>query len=281
MLLEREVENEFPPSPVGSFTAPRPGLGGRLVGGGTELSPLPGPLHYHDSPTVSWLTRFGRMRAWHPATAVPPANKSTAPCWSCWEWKRDGSAARWPRLVALLRVVVPMSWRHDWRGCLSVSKSVRWLSGERASLDRIDWSGGQAINLHFRPQGPASYLDDRRSKQHRHFRRQLRLAVPLRRLLAEGDRFPPIVPQLRHNDSELLFEQFRHQPPMAPHVERLPTQQNGIGTEVLGNLLGVQGVKLLAVFPIEQFWVFRLQKPARWSQTQVAFSPGKTGAHPG
>ena len=204
-----------------------------LAAGLSEAAPncprYQGPLHYHDSSTVSWLTRFGRMRAWHPATAVPPADKSTAPCWSCWEWKRDGSAARWPRLVALLGVVVPMSWRHDWRGCLSVSKSVRWLSGGRASLDRIDWSGGQAINLHFRPQGPASYLDDRRSKQHRHFRWQLRLAVPLRRLLAEGDRFPPIVPQLRHNDSELLFEQFRHQPPMAPHVERLPTQQNGIG----------------------------------------------------
>jgi len=31
------------PRLFGSFTAPRPGLGGRLVGGGTELSPLPGP----------------------------------------------------------------------------------------------------------------------------------------------------------------------------------------------------------------------------------------------
>ena len=55
-----------------------------LAAGLSEAAPncprYQGPLHYHDSSTVSWLTRFGRMRAWHPATAVPPANKSTAPC---------------------------------------------------------------------------------------------------------------------------------------------------------------------------------------------------------
>ena len=169
------------PRLFGSFTAPRPGLGGRLVGGGTELSPLPGP------PALSRLVHRLLADALRADASLasryrcPACQQEHRPVLSCWEWKRDGSAARWPRLVALLRVVVPMSWRHDWRGCLSVSKSVRWLSGERASLDRIDWSGGQAINLHFRPQGPASYLDDRRSKQHRHFRRQLRLAVPVER----------------------------------------------------------------------------------------------------
>ncbi len=43
----------------------------------------------------------------------------------------------------------------------------------RVGLDTFVWSGGQAMNLHFRPQGPASYLDDRRSKQHPHSRQPL------------------------------------------------------------------------------------------------------------
>src|SRR6266536_4196904 len=122
----------------------------------------------------------------------------------------------------------------------------------------MDWSGGQAMNLHFRPQGPASYLDDRRSKEHW----QLRLTglpVPLRRLLAEGYRLGAFVVQFWHDDSQLFFKPLGHQPPMTPHVERLPAEQNGVGAEVLGNLLYVQRIKLLAVFPVGQFRVSRFQ----------------------
>ena len=107
----------------------------------------------------------------------------------------------------------------------------------------MDWSGGQAMNLHFRPQGPASYLDDRRSKEHR----QLRLsgfAVPLRRLLAEGDRLGTLVTQFRHHDSQLLFEPLGHQPTMAPDVERLPAKQNGVGAKFLSNPFRVERLKL-------------------------------------
>jgi hypothetical protein len=68
--------------------------------------------------------------------------------------------------------------------------------------------------------------------------------------------------QFRDNDSELLFKPFGHQPAMATHIERLPTQKNGIGAEIPGNLLCVQGFKLLAVSPVEKFRVFRLQEPA-------------------
>src|SRR6266568_3512604 len=60
---------------------------------------------------------------------------------------------------------------------------------------------------------------------------------------------------------------------MAPHVERFPAKQNGVGSEFLGNLSRVQSRKLLAVFPVKQFGVFRLQKPARRSKGHVSFSP--------
>jgi len=41
----------------------------------------------------------------------------------------------------------------------------------RSALVVSIWSGGQAMNLHFRSQGPAPWrLNDGRSKQHRHLR---------------------------------------------------------------------------------------------------------------
>jgi hypothetical protein len=46
---------------------------------------------------------------------------------------------------------------------------------------------------------------------------------------------------------------------MATHVERLPTQNDGIGAEVLSNLLRIERIKLLVVFPVKQYRVFRVQ----------------------
>ena len=62
--------------------------------------------------------------------------------------------------------------------------------------------------------------------------------------------------QLGHDNAEFFFQPFRYQAPVAPHVKRLPAKQNGIGAEVLSNLLCVEQIKLLAVFPVQQFWVF-------------------------
>ena len=59
--------------------------------------------------------------------------------------------------------------------------------------------------------------------------------------------------QLRHDNPELLFQPFCYPAPMATHIERLPTQNDGIGAEVLGNLLCVQRIKALAVSPIDYF----------------------------
>ena len=100
------------------------------------------------------------------------------------------------------------------------------------------------MNLHFRPQGPASCLDDRRSKRHRHLHRNLGPVVPLRRLLDERYRLGTFVTQFRHHDSQLLFQRLGHQASMAPRVKRLPAEQDGTGTEVLGNLLRVRRFEL-------------------------------------
>jgi hypothetical protein len=47
----------------------------------------------------------------------------------------------------------------------------------------------------------------------------------------------------RHDDSELFFKPLGHQSPMAPHIERLPTENDCIGAEVLGNLLCVERLR--------------------------------------
>ncbi len=64
---------------------------------------------------------------------------------------------------------------------------------------------------------------------------------------------------------------------MATHIERIPTQNDGIGAEVFNNLLRVERTKLLAVFPVKQFWAFRFQKPMGRSQRQAALSPIEPG----
>ena len=64
---------------------------------------------------------------------------------------------------------------------------------------------------------------------------------------------------------------------MAAHVERLPTEKDGIGAEVFSNLLRVERIKLLAVFPVKQFRVFRLQKPAGRSKRHVPLNPVEPG----
>jgi hypothetical protein len=66
---------------------------------------------------------------------------------------------------------------------------------------------------------------------------------------------------------------------MTPDVERLRAEQNGVETEVLGNLLGVDRVKLLAVFAIKQLRVFRLSgrgpSPPRTERKKTKSSPSR------
>src|SRR5437870_9947830 len=57
---------------------------------------------------------------------------------------------------------------------------------------------------------------------------------------------------------------------MAAHVKRLPTEKDGIRADGLSYVLRVERVKLLAVFPVKQFGIFRLQKPAGRSKRHVS-----------
>ena len=81
------------------------------------------------------------------------------------------------------------------------------------------------------------------------------------------------------DNPEFFFQPFRHEAPMATHLERSPTQNDGIGAKVFSNLLCVERIKRLAVLPVKQFWVFRFQKPTGRSQRHVALSPIELG-HP-
>jgi hypothetical protein len=66
---------------------------------------------------------------------------------------------------------------------------------------------------------------------------------------------------------------------MAPDVERLPTEQNGVGAKLLSNLLRGEQFKLFAVFPVEQFGSFVFKSQRGGAGACTAF-PGKTWALP-
>ena len=60
-----------------------------------------------------------------PATAVPPARRSGAPCWNGWEWNRGGSVVPWPGCWPCWGWWCPMRWQRSWLGCFSGSASTR------------------------------------------------------------------------------------------------------------------------------------------------------------
>jgi hypothetical protein len=63
MVLEREVEDKFRPQRLEALQHRVAALAAGLSEAAPNCPRCTHPLHYHDSPTVSWLTRFGRMRA--------------------------------------------------------------------------------------------------------------------------------------------------------------------------------------------------------------------------
>jgi hypothetical protein len=89
------------------------------------------------------------------------------------------------------------------------------------------------------------------------------------------------VAEFGHNNPESFFQPFRYQAPMAAHVERLPTQNDGIGAEVLSDLLWDERFKLLAVFPVKQVRVFRFQKPRGAEPEAGSAFPGRIWVLPG
>jgi hypothetical protein len=66
MLLEREVEDEFRPRLLEALHRRALALAAGLSEAAPNCPRCQHSLHYHDSPTVSWLTRFGRMRGGGP-----------------------------------------------------------------------------------------------------------------------------------------------------------------------------------------------------------------------
>ena len=110
MLLEREVEDEFRPRML-------QGLQHKvhtLAEASRQQAPIcPGcshPMRYQDQPAVSWLTRFGRLRARASRYRCPACKQECVPCWSSWAWNRDVSAARWHACWRCWGSWCPMSW---------------------------------------------------------------------------------------------------------------------------------------------------------------------------
>jgi len=107
MVLEREVEDEFRPRLLEALQR----RVGALAAGLSEVAPncprCTHPLRYHDSPSVSWLTRFGRMRAQASRYRCPACQQEYRPLLELLGVEPGRISGSLARLVALLGVVVP------------------------------------------------------------------------------------------------------------------------------------------------------------------------------
>ena len=107
MLLEREVEDEFRPRLLEALQ--------RKVEAFAEASrqappSCPGcrrPMGYHDTPAVSWLTRFGRLRASAPRYRCSVCQLECRPLLERLGVEAGRISGSLARLLALLGVVVP------------------------------------------------------------------------------------------------------------------------------------------------------------------------------
>jgi hypothetical protein len=107
MVLEREVEDEFRPRLLEALQRRVDALAAGLSEAAPSCPRCTHPLHYHDSPTVSWLTRFGRMRARASRYRCPACGEEDRPLLALLGVEPGRISGSLARLLALLGVVVP------------------------------------------------------------------------------------------------------------------------------------------------------------------------------
>jgi len=107
MLLEREVEDEFRPRLLEALQRRVDALAAGLSEAAPNCPRCTHLLHYHDSPTVSWLTRFGRMRAQASRYRCPACRQEHRPLLELLGVEPGRISGSLARLLALLGVVVP------------------------------------------------------------------------------------------------------------------------------------------------------------------------------
>jgi hypothetical protein len=107
MLLEREVEDEFRPRLLEALQRRVEALAAGLSEAAPSCPGCARPLHYHDSPTASWLTRFGRMRARASRYRCPACRREHRPLLALLGVEPGRISGSLARLLALLGVVVP------------------------------------------------------------------------------------------------------------------------------------------------------------------------------
>jgi len=107
MMLEREVEEEFRPRLLEALQRRVDALAASLSEPVPNCPRCQHPLHYHDASTVSWLTRFGRMRARASRYRCPACRAEHRPLLELLGVEPGRISGSLARLVALLGVVVP------------------------------------------------------------------------------------------------------------------------------------------------------------------------------
>jgi hypothetical protein len=107
MVREREVEDEFQPRLLEALQRRVDALAAGLSETAPNCPRCLHPLHYHDSPTVSWLTRFGRMRAQASRYRCPACRQEHRPLLELLGVEAGRISGSLARLLALLGVVVP------------------------------------------------------------------------------------------------------------------------------------------------------------------------------
>ena len=107
LLLEREVEDEFRPRMLEALQQRVDTL---AADGAKEAPNCPHcrqPMQYHDAPHVSWLTRFGPLRARASRYRCPPCQTEWRPLLERLGVEPGRISGSLARLLALLGVVVP------------------------------------------------------------------------------------------------------------------------------------------------------------------------------
>jgi len=107
MVLEREVEDEFRPRLREALQRRVDALAAGLSEAAVNCPRCQHPLHYHDSPTASWLTRFGPIRAKASRYRCPACQQEHRPLLELLGVEAGRISGSLARLVALLGVVVP------------------------------------------------------------------------------------------------------------------------------------------------------------------------------
>ena len=93
--LEREVEIEFRPRMLEALQNKMNAVADSMRDRTPTCSQCGQPMKPHDTETVHWLARYGRLHAAVTRYRCRACKRNGGPCWICWAWNPGAAAVRW------------------------------------------------------------------------------------------------------------------------------------------------------------------------------------------